>query len=214
VELVACAQRHSMADYVAYGQAVQEILALRQGGRSGGTEQFRLALLRWRGSRWHVLLSSSDFAEAAADAGFHGEITALVDEELAWAESNAALYTVPEALRVKGELLLLRTEPDLEGAKECFLRALDCARAQGALSWELRAATSLARLERTQGRPAEARQLLQAVYGRFTEGFGSPDLQRAKQLLGELDAALGPQAGGGKARAHARQASLTTPNGN
>jgi predicted ATPase len=63
------------------------------------------------------------------------------------------------------------------------LRSLDRARAQGALSWELRAALSLALLERSQGPPREATQLLRAVYDRFTEGFDTSDLKRAKHLL-------------------------------
>jgi hypothetical protein len=178
-----------MADLYAYGKAVQEILSLRQGDGNTGTEQFRVALQRWRSSEWHVILSSSDFAEAAASAGYSDEIAAIVDEELEWAEHNKALSAFPEALRIKGELLLLQSESDPKRAKECFLRSLDCARAQGALSWELRTALSLARLELTQGRMMEARQLLQSVNDRFTEGFGTSDLKQAKQLLDELDAA-------------------------
>jgi predicted ATPase/DNA-binding winged helix-turn-helix (wHTH) protein len=189
-ELVGCAQRHSMADLYAYGKAVQEILSLRQGHRSTGAEQFRVALQRWLSSEWHVILSSSDFAEAAASAGYSDEITAIVDKELEWAERNEALSAFPEALRIKGELLL-QSDPDPKRAKECFLRSLDCARAQGALSWELRTAVSLARLERTQGRTKEARHLLQSVYDRFTEGFGTSDLKQAKQLLDDLNAASG-----------------------
>jgi predicted ATPase len=70
---------------------------------------------------------------------------------------------------------------------ETFLRqALDGARAHAALSWELRAATSLARLLRDQGRHPEAIACLQPVYDRFTEGFGTADLIAAKQLLDKL----------------------------
>ena len=89
---------------------------------------------------------------------------------------------------------MLQRNPDPALAKEYFVRSLDHARASGALSWELRTALSLARLERTQGRTREARQLLQSVYDRFTEGFDSLDLKRAKQLLRELSAAPGEQA--------------------
>ena len=67
-----------------------------------------------------------------------------------------------------------------------FLAALAVAREQGAKLWELRAATSLARLRRDQGRHAEARHLLAPVYGWFTEGFATPDLKEAKALLDEL----------------------------
>jgi predicted ATPase len=69
--------------------------------------------------------------------------------------------------------------------EDLFRQALDAARRQAALSWELRAATSLARLLRKQGRPADAIACLQPIYDRFTEGFGTADLIAAKQLLDE-----------------------------
>ena len=87
-------------------------------------------------------------------------------------------------------LTLLRdVEPDiltLQEVSPSFHRALETARQQQAKSWELRAATSLARLWGEQGRRAEARDLLAPVYGWFTEGFDTPDLKEAKALLDEL----------------------------
>jgi predicted ATPase len=92
-----------------------------------------------------------------------------------------------ELLRIKGELLLLHGAPGAAAAAEDhFRQALDWACRQGALSWELRAATSLARLLRDQGRSIEAAALLQPVYDRFTEGFETADLRTAKRLLDEL----------------------------
>jgi predicted ATPase len=92
-----------------------------------------------------------------------------------------------ELLRIKGELLVLQDAPAAAAAAEDhFRRALDWARRQGALSWELRAATSLAQLLRDQGRPADAMALLGPVYGRFTEGFDTVDLQAAKALIDAL----------------------------
>jgi len=73
-------------------------------------------------------------------------------------------------------------------AEDHFREALDWARRQGALSWELRAATSLARMWRNQGRSKEARELLAPVYDRFTEGFETADLKATKALLDELAA--------------------------
>jgi len=93
-------------------------------------------------------------------------------------------WAMAELLRIKGELLLLNGAPKAAGvAEDHFQQALDCARRQGALSWELRAATSLARLWRDRGRLAEATALLQQVYDQFTEGFGTVDLQAAKAVL-------------------------------
>ena len=90
-------------------------------------------------------------------------------------------------MRVKGELLLLQGAPGAAAAAEHhFRQALDWARQQGALSWELRAATSLARLLDKQGRSADGLAILQPVYEGFTEGFDTADLTEAKQLLKEL----------------------------
>ena len=86
--------------------------------------------------------------------------------------------------RLKGTLL--ETGNDREEAEASYLRALDVARAQESKSFELRAATSLARLWRDQGRRTEARDLLAPVYNWFTEGFDTADLKDAKALLNEL----------------------------
>jgi predicted ATPase len=99
----------------------------------------------------------------------------------------ATRWIIPELLRRKGELLMMRGpsgEPTL--AEDHFRQSLDSARRQGALSWELRAATSLARLRSGQNRRTEALVLLQPVYDRFTEGFDTADLKTAKALLDAL----------------------------
>ncbi len=186
VELVDYAAAHSLADYHAFGVAMQAILSLKSGTSEIGVEQIRAALNHWRASKWHIYLTMSDFAEVVAKAGHLEEISAIVDETLERAERNQELWAVPEALRIKGELLLSRNEPDPGLAEEYFVRSLDRARAQGAPSWELRTAISIARLQRHQGKREEAGNLLELAYGRFTEGFDTADLKRAKQLLDEL----------------------------
>ena len=99
-------------------------------------------------------------------------------------DSNEERWCVAELLRIKGELILLEGAPQAPtAAEEHFLRSLDWARRQGALSWELRTSTSLARLQQDQGRIAEARSLLQSVYDRFSEGFETADLKTAKAHL-------------------------------
>jgi predicted ATPase len=90
--------------------------------------------------------------------------------------------------RVGGEIALKSTIPDAAKAEAYFERALAVARKQQARSWELRAATSMARLWRDQGKRDEARELLAPVYGWFTEGFETLDLKQAKALLDELAA--------------------------
>jgi predicted ATPase len=93
-----------------------------------------------------------------------------------------------EATRISGEIALLEPERDIAKAEKYFEHALVMARQQEAKSWELRAAMSLARLWRDQGKVQQARELLAPVYGWFTEGFDTRDLKEAKVLLGELGA--------------------------
>ena len=91
-----------------------------------------------------------------------------------------------ETYRLQGELLLARATGQDTEAEACFRQALDIARRQQAKSWELRAAMSLARLWQRQGKRDAARQVLTEVYGWFTEGFDTADLQEAKALLDQL----------------------------
>ena len=93
-----------------------------------------------------------------------------------------------EAYRIAGEIALQSPQPDVAGAQAYFERALAVARKQQAKSWELRAAISMARLWRDQGKTVEARELLAPVYGWFTEGFDTRNLKEAKALLEELAA--------------------------
>jgi predicted ATPase len=89
-----------------------------------------------------------------------------------------------EILRIRGRLLALKGDP--EGAERCYIASLDWARRQQAKSWELRTATSYARLMCDQGRAREAHDLLAPIYGWFTEGFDTADLKEAKGLIDEL----------------------------
>ena len=91
-----------------------------------------------------------------------------------------------EVNRVAGEIALKSPEPNAAKAEAYFERALPVARQQQAKSWELRAAMSLARLWRYQGKVQQARELLAPVYAWFTEGFDTRDLKEAKALLDEL----------------------------
>jgi predicted ATPase len=91
-----------------------------------------------------------------------------------------------EVHRAAGEIALMSPEPNVAKAEDYFERALAVARQQQAKSWELRAAMSMARLWRDQGKVQQARELLAPVYGWFTEGFHTRDLKEAKALLDEL----------------------------
>jgi predicted ATPase len=107
-----------------------------------------------------------------------------LDEALQIAERTGERLFAAELNRHKGELRRRRGHSG--AAEELYRKALSIAEEQEAKLWELRAAVSLARLRRDQGRRAEARDLLATVYGWLTEGFGTPDLKDAKALLDEL----------------------------
>jgi predicted ATPase len=108
-------------------------------------------------------------------------------EALALIEQTGERWSEAELYRLKGECLLLGSQAQQGEAAACFQQALDIARRQQAKSWELRAAISLARLWQQQGKRAEAYALLAPIYGWFTEGFDTADLQEAKALLAALE---------------------------
>jgi predicted ATPase/DNA-binding winged helix-turn-helix (wHTH) protein/class 3 adenylate cyclase len=122
--------------------------------------------------------------EACELAGETAEALTLLDEGLRIAERTRALWFAAELNRQKGGLLLRQGRS--AAVEELYRKALSIAREQEAKLWELRAAASLVRLWRDQGRPGVARDLLAPVYGRFTEGFGTADVKSAKALLDEL----------------------------
>jgi predicted ATPase len=132
---------------------------------------------------WHPEFMGA-LAEGLAGLGRLGEALAVIDQALAKADAGGERYYVPELLRIKGELLLRgEGKPPAGTAEQCFEQALVTAREQNALFWELRTALSLGRLRLQQRRPGRARQILAAVYDRFTEGLDRTDLRAARGLL-------------------------------
>jgi len=107
-------------------------------------------------------------------------------EVLGRAERGLAGWCMPELLRIKAERIARSSPSEAHKAEAGLQRALAAAHSQGALSWELRAATSLGRLRRDRGHSQEARALLESVLHRFTEGFDTPDLVAARTLVKEL----------------------------
>jgi predicted ATPase len=123
-------------------------------------------------------------AAAYEIAGQVEPATALLGDALQIVERTGERWFAAELNRHKGQLLLRQGHSEV--AEALYHKALSIAQEQEAKLWELRAAVSLARLRRDQGRRAEARDILAPVYGWFTEGFGTPDLKEAKALLDEL----------------------------
>ena len=151
--------------------------------------QESLAALRTMGSeisRPHFL---AFLAEALSQDGRVEEGLALLAEAHEATNSTAERYYEAELYRLKGDSLLMQDSSSGE-AEACFRQALKIARRQRAKSLELRAATSLSRLLRRQGKQPEARQLLGEIYGWFTEGFDTADLREARLLLEEMSGAV------------------------
>jgi predicted ATPase len=125
-------------------------------------------------------------AEAAGHVGQVEEGLCLLTEALTSFEVSGRGDMLAEAYRLQGALLLRQAVPEAAQAEACFQQALAISRRQQAKSWELRAAMSLSRLWQQQGKRANARELLAPLYGWFTEGFDTADLQEAKALLEAL----------------------------
>jgi TOMM system kinase/cyclase fusion protein len=156
-----------------------------QGQGAEGVEQIRQGLAVWRATGadlnrpWFLAL----LAEACGRAGAAEEGLTAVAEALTAVHTKANRVCEAELYRLKGELLLALSPGNIAEAESCFQQALNIARRQEAKSLELRAALSLSRLWQQQGQWAEARELLAPVYGWFTEGFDTADLQEAQALL-------------------------------
>jgi predicted ATPase/DNA-binding winged helix-turn-helix (wHTH) protein len=189
VEMLLNHSRHALALWRAFGQGHHGVLVIKRGEVVGGLRLLRASLdeIGEARSALGLIMFLDVMAEALGRSGQIADGLAAIEEALAWTERTEGRWVITELLRIKGELLLLQgASPAAAEAENLFRQALDWARRQGALAWQLRAATSLARLWRDQGRPAEGMALLQPVYGRFTEGFDTTDLKAAKVLLDAL----------------------------
>ena len=125
-------------------------------------------------------------AEVYGKAGQADEGLRVLRQARAAVHNTEGRFYEAELSRLQGELTLVRAAGQQAEADACFQQALDIARRQEAKSLELRAAMSLSRLWQQQGKREEAQQLLAGVYGWFTEGFDTPDLQETQALLAVL----------------------------
>jgi predicted ATPase/DNA-binding winged helix-turn-helix (wHTH) protein len=181
--------KHGVDGWNVVGRCLRGVLLIRRGDVAAGHELLRTALASMPETSFHLHFVYF-LAELAQALGRTGEIAKgllMIDGALARCERHEEGWYVPELMRVKGELLLQDSgDRSAATADQYFSRAIEVARRQGALMWELRSATSLAGLKARQGRHDEARQILAPVYDRFTEGFESTDLRAARALLESL----------------------------
>jgi len=181
--------RHALRLWHAWARCFNGLVMVKRGDIAAGLLVLRSELSQAGDNRVlpRYLVLLGELAECLGQAGEVALGLETVDDTLARCERNDERWYIAELLRIKGELIILQGGADAAAAAEGhFLPALDWAGRQQALSWELRTATSLALLWKDQHRVAEARELLGSVYSRFTEGFETADLRRAKTLLEQL----------------------------
>jgi len=213
-EAIALSTEQQFALWAAYSPAVLGWALVAQGKKEQGLAQTQAGLAALRATGTGIWQSQflALLASAYGETGQIQEGLRTIDEALVASARNGERFYEAELYRLKGELLLnnerkmqndeRKTKEEKqetvpihhssfiihrsEEAEECFQKAIAIAREQEAKSWELRAATSLARLWQSQGKLREARTLLEDIYGWFTEGFDTKDLQEAEALLRAL----------------------------
>jgi non-specific serine/threonine protein kinase len=187
-ELIDYSARHSLVPYYTFGLCAKGSL-MADGGDVMSADRFlREGIKGMREIGYHLYYAFflAEWAMVLSSSGRLDEGVSQIDSAQHFAEESQSLWCLPEVLRIKGEILLKRGSTDLRTVEDCFERARILAHRRDGLSWELRATTSLARLLRGQQRLAEANSILRPVYDRFTEGFNTADLKKAKDLLDSL----------------------------
>ena len=184
--LIALAGRYSLGTYHALGVALKGELAVCCDEPEAGIDLLRKALDALRAQQYNLLLAgfTASLATGLQNTGQLEEASFAIGGGIARATSSGLKLHLPELLRIKSRVLAAQN--DRAAAKKCLLESLTIARAQSALGWELRSTMDLARLLSEDDRRAKARETLAPIVERFTEGFETADLLRARALLDEL----------------------------
>jgi predicted ATPase len=185
--LIALSTEQGFPQWLAGGTILRGWALAERGEREEGMAQMRQGMAAWQATGAEVdrPYFLALLAEAYGTADQKEEALSVLAEALALVQRSGDRYWEAELHRLKGEMLLIQAIPDKAQAETCFQQVLAMARRQEAKALELRAAMSLSRLWQQQGKRDEARELLTPVYGWFTEGFDTADLQEAKALLDE-----------------------------
>jgi predicted ATPase len=189
-EFIALADERGAPFWKAFGTAMQGYLFALTGNASDAVRAITTGItsLRSTGATLNEPRHLWFLAMAYAEVGQLDDAWRCIADAIEKVERSKEKWCEAEVHRIAGEIALKLRAPDTEKAEKHFECALGVARQQQAKSWELRAAMSMARLRRDQGKREEARDLLAPVYGWFTEGFDTLDLKEAKALLDELHA--------------------------
>jgi hypothetical protein len=186
--LLDCAGQHapdSQMFWRADGHCFKGMLLARHGDSARGLAMLRDTVQELSKDPLHARFDIflGELARILSDAGLVSEALATIDGAIARAHATGGQWYIAEYLRIKGEIILCEGASRAVEVESLFRDGLDRANRQGALSWELRCACSLARLWHGQGKSRAATQMLAPVYARFTEGFATTDLQAARALL-------------------------------
>jgi predicted ATPase/DNA-binding winged helix-turn-helix (wHTH) protein len=186
--LIAYAGRHSLEPYYAAGTGLKGEFAIASDEADAGLDLLRNALETLRAKNQHVWTTvfTGALADGLRQTGQFEEALLTIDEEIARAKECGAAFFLADLLRVKAQILASMPRQDRGLAMNCLTEALAVAREQSALALELRSAMALARLLSESGQRHQGRHALAAVYGRFTEGFETTDLQTARRLIKDL----------------------------
>jgi predicted ATPase len=183
-------EAHDLGLWHAWGRCFKGLVLIKRGDDpAGGLNALRSIFAEVPAIRSlpRYLGLLGELASALGAAGESGQALAAIDEAIERSEHRHEQWCLAELLRIKGEIVSRHGASNaMASAEDWFHKSLEHARRQSELSWELRTATSLARLQRDRGDTADARNLLTPIYRRFTEGFGTADLRAAKQALDEL----------------------------
>jgi predicted ATPase/DNA-binding winged helix-turn-helix (wHTH) protein len=186
--LMSHAESHSLGPYLAVARAYRGALAIERDDPRGGVENLQDCLRQLHAMRYEMLNTGFKLClvQGLMMIGQLGEALRLIDETTVLIEENGDLLHLPEALRVKGRVLLSMPQPRPHDAERCFLQSLDWSRQQGARSWELRTAVDLASLRVAQGEHERAQAVLKPIFETFVEGLETADLKGAEHLLATL----------------------------
>jgi class 3 adenylate cyclase/predicted ATPase len=187
-ELIALADERGATHWKALGTAERGSLCALTGKASDAVRAITTGItsLRSTGATLYEPYYLSYLAMAYTELGQLDDAWRCIDDAIDKVERSKEKWCEAEVHRIAGEIVLKSPQPEAAKGEAYFERALSIARQQQAKSWELRAAMSLARLWRDQGKVQQAREVLASVYGWFTEGFDTRDLKEAKALLEEL----------------------------
>jgi len=186
--LIASAGKSTLEPYRAVGVALKGELMIARGDLVEGVELLRTAIAQFKSGHHHVLTAafSRVLAEALAETGQFDDALTIIAAEIESMEQFGDNFHSPDVMRAHGTILLAASSLNPENAEDILMRAIDLAREQSALVWELRATIPLALIWKQQGRVEQARDILGAVVSQF-DWCSAADLQRARILLDKLN---------------------------